>query len=200
MSDAQTYRTFIAIELPPDVRRRIRQHIDQLRSTFPQIRASWSREDNLHLTLKFLGEIPLTRIAALSEACSEAIKQIEPFDLIIKGCGSFPPHGKPKVLWIGIEDAGAGAQTTPLHRLHAAIEYSCAAQGFEREARRYHPHLTIARIREAKDSRALAEHHRQTDFAPQPFSVSEVIVFRSELSSAGSKHSALSRHRLESKK
>jgi len=199
MSGDQTYRTFVAIELPPDVRRRIREHIDRLRSAFPQVCASWSREDNLHLTLKFLGEIPITRIPALSEACSESIKQIEPFELIIKDCGTFPPLGKPKVLWIGIEDADAGAQTTHLQRLHAAIEDSCAAQGFEREARRYHPHLTIARIREAKDSRAVAEHHRQTDFAPQTFSVSEVVVFRSELSSAGSKHSALSRYRLESK-
>jgi len=199
MSGDQTYRTFIAIELPPEIRRRIKEHIDQLRAAFPQVRASWSREDNLHLTLKFLGEIPVTRINALSEACSEAIKQIGPFELVIKDCGSFPPHGKPKVLWIGIEDADAEAQTTHLHRLHTALEDLCAAHGFEREARRYHPHLTIARIREAKDSRAVAEHHRQTGFAPETFSVSEVVVFRSELSSSGSKHSALSRHRLESK-
>src|ERR1044071_3565408 len=148
MAGDQTYRTFIAIELPLDIRRRIKDHIDQIRSAFPQLRASWSREDNLHLTLKFLGEIPVTRINALSAACSEAIKQIEPFDLIIKGCGSFPPHGKPKVLWIGIEEVDVGAETTHLRRLHAAIEDSCAAQGFEREARRYHPHLTIARMRE----------------------------------------------------
>jgi RNA 2',3'-cyclic 3'-phosphodiesterase len=199
MSGDQTYRTFIGIELPPEIRHRIKEHVDQLRAAFPQVRASWSREDNLHLTLKFLGEIPVTRIDALSKACSEAIKQIEPFELTIRGCGSFPPHGKPKVLWIGIEDADAEAQATRLHQLHTAIEDSCAGHGFEREARSYHPHLTIARIREAKDSRALAEHHRQTDFAPQTFSVSEVVVFRSELGSSGSKHSALSRHRLEPK-
>jgi RNA 2',3'-cyclic 3'-phosphodiesterase len=199
MSADQTYRTFIALELPLEIRQHIKEHIDQLRSAFTQVRASWSREDNLHLTLKFLGEIPVTRIIALSEACSEAIKLLEPLELTIRGCGSFPPHGKPKVLWIGIEDAGAEAQTTHIHRLHADIEDSCAAHGFEREARPYHPHLTIARIREAKDSRAVAEHHRHTDFAPQTFSVSEVVVFRSELSSSGSKHSALSRHRLESK-
>ena len=197
-SDDQTYRTFIACELPTDIRPRIKEYIDQLRDAFPQVRASWSREDNLHLTLKFLGDLPASRITGLSDACSEALKDLEPFELMISGCGSFPPHGKPKVLWIGIEDAGTPA-ASHLSQLHAALEASCAARGFERETRPYHPHLTVARIREAKDTRALAEHHRQINFPPQRFAICEVVVFRSQLSSAGSKHFALSRHRLGSK-
>ena len=195
MSGDETYRTFIAIELPLEIRPRITGHIDQLRSAVPQVRASWSREDNLHLTLKFLGDVPISRIPALSEACSIAIKSIASFSLVVKGCGKFPPHGKPKVLWTGIDEAGT--DTSRLLQLHAAIEDSCAANGFAREARPYHPHLTIARIREAKDTRALAERHLQTDFAPQTFTVSEVVVFRSQLSSTGSKHFPLSRHRLD---
>jgi 2'-5' RNA ligase len=199
MSGEQTYRTFIAIELPSETRRYIQKYIDQLRSKFPHVRASWSREDNLHLTLKFLSEVPISRISAVSESCREAIRQIEPFDLIVRGCGTFPPHSKPKVLWIGIEDPEAGAQTVGLRQLHAAMEDSCAAYGFEREVRPYHPHLTIARIREAKDSRLLAEHHRQTDLALQRFTVSEVVVFRSQLSREGSIHSPLSRHEFRSR-
>jgi RNA 2',3'-cyclic 3'-phosphodiesterase len=193
-SNEQTYRTFIAIELPLHIRHLIKAHIDQLRSAFPRVRASWSREDNLHLTLKFLGEVPVARTGALFNACREAVKQAGPFELMVKGCGSFPPHGKPKVLWIGIEEAETSESR--LHQLHAAIEDSCAAHGFEREERPYHPHLTIARVREAKNTRALADRHKQTDFAAEMFTVSEVVVFRSELSSAGSKHSPLSRHRL----
>jgi 2'-5' RNA ligase len=200
MSRDQTYRVFIAIELPSLIRRQIKEHIDQLRSRFPHVRASWSREDNLHLTLKFLGEIPISRIPALSESCSEAIEQIEPFDLTVRGCGTFPAHGKPKVLWIGIEDTDAEAQTSPLHKLHAAVENSCAAFGFEREVRPYHPHLTIARIREANDSRVLAEHHRQTEFATPTFTVSQIVVFSSQLSKEGSRHSPLSRHELGPKR
>jgi len=190
----QTYRTFIAIELPLEIRRLIRAHIDQLRSALPQVRASWSREDNLHLTLKFLGDVPISRIPDLSEACSIAIKSIASLKLVVKGCGRFPPHGKPKVLWIGFDEAET--DESRLLQLHAAIEDSCAAHGFTREARPYHPHLTIARIREAKDTRALAESHMQTDFAPQTFTVSEVVVFRSQLSTTGSKHFLLSRHPL----
>src|SRR5213078_3087594 len=90
MSGDQTYRTFIAIELPAGIRQAIQQHINQLRQTFPEVRASWSRADNLHLTLKFLGDVSVSRIAALSKACADATSNIEPFELVINGCGAFP--------------------------------------------------------------------------------------------------------------
>ena len=195
MPGDETYRTFIAIEVPPDIRRRITDHIAQLRSAFPQVRASWSREHNLHLTLKFLGDVPVTRIPSLAEVCGAAARQIAPFELVVKGCGTFPPNGKPKVLWIGIADAQS-APNASLLSLYSAVEDRCGAAGFARESRAYHPHLTIARLREAKDSRTLAEHHKQIGFASQTFTVSELILLRSELSSQGSKHTALARHAL----
>src|SRR6266550_8399020 len=73
----------------------------------------------------------------------------------------------------------------------------CApAAGFDREPRFFHRHLTIARLRDSKGSRALAEQHKQMGFPPQTFTISELVLFRSELSSKGSKHTALSRHEL----
>src|SRR2546421_9354722 len=105
---SSSYRTFIAIEIPAEIRRRIKEHIDQLRAAFPDVRASWTREDNLHLTLKFLGEVPVARIPALSDAVTEAAHEINPFDLIVSGCGTFPPRGRPKVLWIGVHTESAG--------------------------------------------------------------------------------------------
>ncbi len=192
MSGHETFRTFIAIELPAEIRLRITEYVNQLRGEFPQVCASWSREDNLHLTLKFLGDIPVSQISSLSEACAEAARQVLPFELMVKGCGAFPPRGKPKVLWIGIEEASEKRDS--LLSLHAAIEDRCAAAGFSRESRAYHPHLTIARLREAKDPRVLAEHHRQIDLPLQTFAVGEFILLRSELSSRGSKHTALARH------
>ena len=195
MSGDETYRTFIAIELPSAIRQTIKQHIDHLRVPFPDIRASWSREDNLHLTLKFLGDVSVSRIATLSEACAEATSNIEPFELVITGSGTFPPR-RPKVLWVGISSVGPETTQPPLLQLHRSIEDACAAAGFPREPRAYHPHLTIARLRESKDSRALAEQHRQIGFAPHAFLVSEIVLFRSELSSKGSIHTPLSHHQL----
>ena len=198
----QAYRTFIAIEVPAEIRRQTKAYIDELRAAFPNARASWSPEDNLHLTLKFLGDVPVSRIDAVSHACAEAAGEVDRFELAIAGCGTFPPHGKPKVLWLGIRYAGVPPASStaehenPLIALQIAIEDACTTTGFARELRRYHPHLTIARLREAKDSRALAERHRQCDWPAQTFTVSEVVVFRSELSSKGSRHSPLSNHQL----
>ena len=213
-----TYRTFIAIEIPAEIRRRIKEHLEQRRVAFPDVRASWTREDNLHLTLKFLGDVPIARIPALANAVTEAGDKINPFDLTVSGCGTFPPRGRPKVLWIGVQAGSAGIlpasfsrdaanadvssasslppSPLPLSSLHVAVENHCAAAGFEREPRPFHPHLTIARLRDSKDSRKLAEYHRQLGLTQQTFTVSELVLFRSELSAKGSKHTALSRHEL----
>jgi len=188
---SETWRTFIAIELPTDVRASITRHIDRLRREFPHVRASWTRGDNLHLTLKFLGNIPVSRVSALSEATEAAARTSKSFELVIAGCGTFPPHGQPKVLWIGSDESASY-----LKQLYLTLEDRCAEAGFEREARVYHPHLTIARLRARGGSRELAQAHRQLVFANQTFTASELVVFKSELRSEGSKHTVTSRHRL----
>ena len=185
------WRVFIAIELPLEIRKRIAQHIDLLRHEFSDVRASWSGEANLHLTLKFLGNTPVARIPVLSDATKTAARTVSPFPLIISGSGIFPPHGRPNVIWIGIEDP-----SQKLHQLYSALEDGCAEAGFEREARTYHPHLTIARLRSQRGARGLAQRHKEMDFSPVTVTVSELVVFSSELRSEGSLHTAVSRHAL----
>jgi 2'-5' RNA ligase len=208
-----SFRTFIAIEIPRELRALVIQHIKQLRHALPNTRASWVREDNLHLTLRFLGNVPVTDIPQVSSAVERATKTISPFELTISGCGVFPPRGRPNVLWLGIEpgsagilpagrghpartsfDRAPGAQASSLQTLYPSLETELAAAGFPREPRPFHPHLTIARLRHPHDARELAERHQGLSFAPKSFSVSEVVVFRSELLKEGSKHHALSRH------
>ena len=187
----ETYRTFIAIEIPHEIRARVAAHITRLRRALPDVAASWNREDNLHLTLKFLGSVPVAKIEELSDAVGAFTAQLEPFQLTLAGCGAFPARGKPNVLWIGIEDPHA-----ILTRLHQALEDNCSKVGFTREARAFHPHLTIARLRRPQGARELADLHRSLAFPAMPFEVSEVIVFRSELLKAGARHTALFRHQL----
>lgn len=184
-----TFRTFIAIELTSEVRARVAQHIACLRRELPDVRASWSREDNLHLTLKFLGNVPVADIPKVSDAVASAAKSVSPFDLTFSGCGTFPPHGRPSVLWIG-------AQASGLQALHSAIDHQLEVAGFPRESRPFHPHLTSARLRQSQGARELANLHQSLGFAPVAFAVSEVVVFRSELLKQGSKHTAISRHPL----
>jgi 2'-5' RNA ligase len=218
-----SYRTFVAIELPPAVRAKVIEHIEQLRRQLPEARASWSREHNLHLTLKFLGNVRVSKIPNLSEAIERAAAGVRSFELTVAGCGVFPMRGKPNVLWIGVSPSRhsrdlvvrsnfsenlttAHAESSrrptpdtrdPLLLLHSAIEDECSAAGFPRESRPFHPHLTIARLRKSGGERPLAEAHQNLRFSSETFSVSEVLLFKSELLRAGSKHTSLSRHPLQ---
>jgi len=184
-----SFRTFIAIELPADVRARIAQHIACLRHGLPDVRASWSREDNLHLTLKFLGNVSLADIPKVSNAVERVTKPMSTFEVAVSGCGLFPPQGRPSVLWLGTQASG-------LQALHAPIEEELAEAGFARESRPFRPHLTIARLRHPQGARQLAELHESLGFTPIEFDVSEVVVFKSELLKDGSKHTAISGHKL----
>lgn len=183
------WRIFVAIELPVAVRRKLTEHIDRLRSALPNARASWVREENLHLTLKFLGDIPVTKVEALAQAAQRAASEVESFEIVVGGCGAFPPRGQPRVLWVGIKDSAG-----QLELLHRALEDECAQAGFPREERGFHPHLTLARIRKPHDSRHLSAVHQEMGFEPQTVRASELAVIRSELRSEGSRHTVISRH------
>lgn len=192
MSEAQkTLRVFCAVELPDDLRSRVAERVRRLRAEFPNVRASWEKPEKLHITLKFLGDVEPTRVEAMSNAAARAAESVEPFELTIAEPGSFPPHGQPRVLWLGIVDASGR-----LALMQRALEAECAAVGFTRESRAFKPHLTLARVRAPRGTRELAAAHRETPFAPQRFKVSELVVMRSELDPGGSRYTPLSRHRL----
>jgi 2'-5' RNA ligase len=182
---------FCAIELPLAVRERVQSHIVRLRESVPQARASWNRDDKLHLTIKFLGDITIDRVPALSLAAERAVSGLKPFALAAEGCGAFPERGQPRVLWIGVDDGGGG-----LTRLHQQLEEECAGQDFAREQRSFRPHLTIARVRHSQAASELATAHRELGFPRLEFQVNELIVIRSELGSAGSRYTEISRHAL----
>jgi len=187
--DKENWRVFVAIELPADIRHRVARHIAYLREEFPSVRATWNREENLHLTLKFLGDIRVTDVEGLSRAAENSARIFHSFELSVEGCGAFPPRGTPRVLWIGIDDPTGG-----LNELYRALEDNCFGEGFPREPRPFNPHLTIARLRQPHGARHLAEIHKQRDFEKMGFAVDQLTVIRSELSSEGSRYTALSRH------
>jgi 2'-5' RNA ligase len=182
---------FCAIELPHALRERAAAHVATLRSEARGARISWARAENLHLTLKFLGEIPKTRVAALSEAASRAGLKSQSFNLTIEGAGSFPTRGLPRVLWLGVVDS-----TGALSQLQKYLEEECSIEGFARDERTFSPHLTIARIRAAQGARTIATSHQALGFEAIEFPVEEIVVMRSELGPQGSRYTAISRHGL----
>ena len=186
-----TWRVFCAVELPAGILLRVTQHIARLKEAVPEAHASWSRIDNIHLTLKFLGDIPQALVQNLSQAASQAVAGLEPFTIRLEDSGVFPSHGSPRVLWIGVNDPEG-----QLTKLQMRLEDEAERLGFQREARTFHPHITFARLRKPRHARTLAAVHKATLFEPAEVSVAELLVIRSELSSAGSKYSTISRHRL----
>lgn len=186
MSD--TWRVFCAIDLPPDLKQKLADHIDQLKRT-TDVNSGWTRPKNIHLTIKFLGNISPSGVAKLSEAASRAVKSVRSFKLSAAHCGVFPTHGSPRVLWIGITDSSGD-----LGRLHARLDEECEAAGFPKETRAFHPHLTLARIRNPANARGLAVAHRGLEFPSTEFEVNELLVIRSELGQGVSKYTTISRH------
>jgi 2'-5' RNA ligase len=182
-------RVFCALELPAEVRDRAAAHIARLRELAPEVRASWERTEKLHITLKFLGEIAPERIETLSGAASRAARMSQPFTLALSGAGAFPPGGSPRILWLGINDS-AGA----LLRLQSHLEEECAAAGFAREERPFHPHLTLARIRAPQGARELARLNQEAGFEAIEFPVTNFVVMCSELGPGGSRYTEISRH------
>jgi 2'-5' RNA ligase len=186
------WRVFCAIELPSQVLDRISEHIARLRVAAPDSTASWSRPENVHLTLKFLGEILQNRTGDLAQAAAGAVAGFSPFEILIKDTGSFPKHGTPRVFWIGVDDYSG-----QLAQLQAKLDEECLRLGFEKEARAFNPHLTIARGRKPQGARALANAHKEMGFASTKVCVNELSVIRSELSSKGSNYTTISRHALK---
>src|SRR5687768_10605134 len=189
----ESWRVFCAVDLPADVRANLMDHIKHLRQVLPDAEASWSRGENIHLTLKFLGKIETSLLSRLSDAAARAVSDFSPFQLTFEETGVFPQQGSPRVLWIGVRD-----ETRKLAELHERLEDRCAREGFAREERPFHPHLTIARLRKPQGARALAAVHKEMSFEPAAVAVAELLVIRSELSDQGSRYTVISRHRLRS--
>ena len=130
-------RLFIAINPTADERARLADASRELReSPFP---VRWVAPDSVHLTLKFLGEVPEPRVPELSSSLGEAVRGTARFEMSLSGFGAFPSLRRPQVVWVGVKP------NSTLSTLQEAVEEAMALLGFERETRSSHPHLTLGR-------------------------------------------------------
>ena len=186
------WRMFCAFELPQTLRRAISDHAQRVREAVPEAAASWSRPENVHLTVKFFGNVDQARVPVISAAAARAAKEFSALEIEVGKTGVFPRPSRPQVLWIGVNDS-SGA----LAKVQQRLEDEFASEGFPKENRPLRPHLTIARIRRPQNANQLAQIHLGLPFTDVAVRFDELILFRSELSSKGSKYTAISRHRLE---
>ena len=170
-------RLFVAIDLPDETKDQI---LSLREDDLPPGR--WTRRDALHLTLHFIGDVP----EAVARAYQRALAQVKvgAFDLRIQGVGQFPIDDRPRVIWAGVQNRPA------LRALHEAVGGALEREGYRRERRRFHPHITLMRfkkpIRRGTASRWLAAH---IDFYAEPFRVEQFTLYESDLQPSGAVYS-----------
>ena len=187
-SEMTLFRTFIAVDISPEVRARAATLIQRYRAC--RTKVSWADPDNLHLTLKFLGDTPDTKIPDVCQAVARAATGTPPFQTSFDCVGAFPNLERPRVIWFGVAE---GVEI--LRSLQARIEDELYAIGFRRERRRYTPHLTIGRVREGGAAqRALADElAAATHFPPARANVQQVLSMASFLDPEGATYQVLGR-------
>ena len=172
-------RTFICVEIPESVKDRIaelQRHLRQIDS-----RASWTKPSNIHLTLKFLGDVNPPRIERVRRATERSTISISPFEIEVGGAGCFPSPRSPRVLWVGL-----AAIPDSLKQIHQRLEEELFREGFPRESKQFSPHLTIGRVRDPRNGSRLAEELQARGFESEKFQAREIIVMKSELKPSGS--------------
>jgi len=183
-------RLFAAIELEPAIRERLARAQRELGDFGRAIR--WLTPDQMHLTIKFLGEVPDGDVSVVCDALSQIADETPAFDLEVVGLGCFPDRGVARVVWAGLRE-----ETGALSACRERCEAVYADLGFRPEHRAFAPHLTIGRV---KDGRCSAEMRRAVErhssFAGGAQAVDEIVLFESVLKREGAEYAPICRCRL----
>jgi 2'-5' RNA ligase len=180
-------RTFLAIGLPADMHLAIGQKQNELKRKLPLI--NWVKTGNLHVTLKFLGDTPESKIDELEQVVAQAVKGLTPFGINVKGFGAFPNTRAPRSIWIGIE-----GDENALENLALQVEASVIDLGFPEESKPFRSHLTLARIK--REHQEVGQAIEKAGILADPFLfgrvlVEQVTLFKSDLRPTGSVYSPL---------
>jgi RNA 2',3'-cyclic 3'-phosphodiesterase len=176
---ADTIRAFAALNLPAD----IIDHAYGLQSALKArgLRLRWVKPQNLHLTLKFLGDIPAAVVADVGLALRRASRETAPLALNVQGMGVFPGIRRARVLWVGL-----GGQIEALQLLYSRIEDELADLGLAREKRGFKAHLTLARMKGPVAPWDLSVALQETgNYEPRSFWARQLILYKSELRPQG---------------
>jgi len=180
-------RTFVAIEVGAAVQSRALQLIGRMRST--EMHVNWVERKNLHLTLKFLGDVPTLEMPAVCRTVVKVAAQIAPLEFAIKGAGAFPQVRRPRVVWLGV---GEGSE--PLRALHQAIDEALRPLGHRGDSRPFKPHLTLGYVREGSAMAGLTNSIVEAaEFEAGTSAVTEVVVMASHPDVGGPRYEVLAR-------
>ena len=186
----QPIRCFIAIEIPETIQNQLARIQETLRSQIQK--ASWVKPGNIHLTLKFLGDVDPHDLETVGEAIEGVARRHRSFVLRIGGLGAFPNLARPRVMWAGVKVGGERVIA-----LAQDINVALSDCGFPLDTKRFNPHLTIARLKERIDLRPYTNQYRQYDrIQGAEMSVDSISLVQSQLQPAGAIYSTLQSHSL----
>ena len=189
-------RTFIAIELDEKIKAGLTKLQGQLKAKVPQGSVRWVAPQGIHLTFKFLGDVPANRIEQIERAIAQACAAFPPFSFSVEGLGCFPDARRPQVVWVGVRE-----ETETLKRLQKAIEEGMEKLGFAPEGRGFQAHLTLGRTQRrasSSDVRRLGQVVEETDVGELgQMEARAVSLMKSDLRPTGAVYTRLAEVRLE---
>lgn len=183
-------RSFLAIELPEAIRRKIEEVQKDLKLSHADVR--WVSPEKIHLTLKFFGSIDESRVDPIVKSIGGPTQTSSPFSLAVRGMGAFPHLKNPRVIWMGLVD-----EKEILPSFQRELEKELRKIGFESEDRPFHPHLTLGRMKSNQGRDELIgrmEKYREEQFGD--FQVEKVVLLKSDLRPSGPIYTPLKELRL----
>jgi 2'-5' RNA ligase len=184
----ENIRTFIAAELPEKIKQEINNYIISLKKTAPEVK--WVKARGIHITIKFLGEISLQLCEQVKGDLSGISDIAKPFKITINDSGAFPNKHRPRVIWLGLEQDAENS----LVKLHKWVDNKLSPLGFEKEKRKYSPHLTIGRVKKPEQLNKLFQYLDETPLPVSTFDVNEIVLMQSELKSTGAVYAPIRKY------
>ena len=189
-------RTFIAIELDETINAALADLQEQLKAKVPQGSVRWVKPGGIHLTLKFLGDVPANRIEEIERALTQACAGFPSFSFSVGGLGCFPNPRRPRVVWVGVRE-----ESGTLAGLQKAIEDGMEKLGFAPEGRKFHAHLTLGRTQRrasSGDVRRLGQLVTEMEIGELgQMEARAVSLMKSDLKPTGAVYTRLAEARLE---
>jgi 2'-5' RNA ligase len=184
-------RTFIAVEIGEEILRSINDYSVDLQRKNPS-GFRWVKADNLHLTLKFIGDTRSDQIVAVKQILNNLCNTREPFQLEINGTGAFPSWSHPRTIWIGLK------LSDELKSFYRNLDSALAAIGIPTEGERFSPHLTLCRVTDHAAPQVVQNLCKDIQETPLTFlyswQVERVVYLKSKLQPGGPIYSLISEH------
>ncbi|MBN1626786.1 MAG: RNA 2',3'-cyclic phosphodiesterase [Deltaproteobacteria bacterium] len=179
-------RAFLAFELPPEIREKVRQVSEELKGLKMDVR--WVRPENIHLTVVFLGNVREGDISAMAREIEHVSCGFHPFELCLKGIGVFPESRRPRVLWVGYE-----GDIERMAVLREVLYERLMPFEIKDEKRQFRPHLTLGRFRNPGRRSTLPDDviKQYEGLSSASFKASELVLFKSELRPQGPEYSKI---------